>query len=158
MAFQDISKAFDRVWHAGLLLKLNQLGFEDPVLRFILESYLSNRLQRVTIGGQTSSWLPIKAGVPQGSILCPLLFLVYINDITDNITCDIRLFADDTSILEIVHEPTATAESLNSNLVQIHLWGKLWRMTFNAIKPISVIFSAKRNKTDHPPQLLENTT
>ena len=156
MVFLDISKAFDRVWHAGLLFKLKQLGFEDPVLLFI-ESYLSNRLQRVTIGGQTSPWLPIEAGVPQGSILGPLLFLVYINDITVNITCDIRLFADDTSILEIVHEPMATAENLNYNLTQIHRWGKLWRMTFNAIKSISMTFSAKRHKPDHPPLLLGNT-
>ena len=155
MVFLDISKAFDRVWHTGLLFKLKQYGFDEPVLHFI-ECYLSNRLQRVTLGGQSSSWLPVEAGVPQGSILGPLLFLVYINDITDNITCDIRLFADDTSILEIVHDPNASAESLNTNLTLLHRWGKLWRMAFNAIKSISLIFSSKRNKPDHPILLIGN--
>ena len=69
-----------------------------------------------------------------------------INDITVNITCDIRSFVDDTSILEIVHDPTAIAESLSSNLVQILRWGKLWRMTFNAIKSNSMTSSAKRHR------------
>ena len=95
MVFLDISKAFDKVWHDGLLFKMKQLGFSDHLVNFI-KSYLSNRRQRVTICGQTSSWLPVEAGVPQGSILGPLLFLIYINDITDNIVCDIKLFADDT--------------------------------------------------------------
>ena len=156
MVFLDISKAFDRVWHEGLLFKLRQLGIEGPLLEFI-GSYLSNRFQRVTIGGQSSSLLPVEAGVPQGSILGPLLFLVYINDITDNIECDIKLFADDTSILEIIHDPLTSAGRMNTDLVRISAWGKQWKMTFNAIKSLAILFSTKHNKPDHPPLLLGNS-
>ena len=75
--FCDISKAFDRVWHAGLLLKLQAAGVSGKVLAWF-KSYLSDRRQRVVIPGATSDWASIRAGVPQGSILGPLLFLVYI--------------------------------------------------------------------------------
>ena len=156
MVFLDISKAFDKVWHVGLLFKLRQLGLSETMIRWI-DSYLSNRFQRVIIHGQTSSWLPVQAGVPQGSILGPLLFLVYINDIVDDLTCDVRIFADDTSILEIVQNPTVSSQHLNINLSIIHYWGKLWRMIFNALKSMSVIFSAKINKPHHPPVLLGDT-
>ena len=154
MVFLDISKAFDKVWHAGLLFKLRQLGISAKIVSWI-ESYLSNRFQRVVIHGQTSSWLPIEAGVPQGSILGPLLFLVYINDLVDDISCDVRLFADDTCLLEIVQNPTESAQHLNSNLLHIQNWGKMWRVTFNALKSLSVVFTAKIKKPHHPPVHLD---
>ena len=95
VVFCDISKAFDRVWHRGLLLKLSSVGIKVKMLQWF-SSYLSNRTQRVVLNGQNSEW--VKAGVPQGSILGPLLFLLYINDI-NRIKTNIRLFADDTSLL-----------------------------------------------------------
>ena len=153
MVFLDISKAFDRVWHHGLLFKLRQLGITPPVIKWF-DSYLSNRQQRVVIQGQCSSWSSIEAGVPQGSILGPLLFLVYINDIVDNITCDIRLFADDTSIIEIITDPAASGDRINIDLGHLSMWGRVWRMTFSAIKSLSVLFSCKRNKVTHPPLYL----
>ena len=95
--FLDISKAFDKVWHKALLFKLKSYGVEGKAYK-ILKDYLSNRKQRVLLNGQFSSWLPINAGVPQGSVLGPLLFLIYINDLSDNLISESKLFADDTSI------------------------------------------------------------
>ena len=78
--FFDISKAFDRVWHKGLSYKLKCMGINGHFLK-LPESFLSNRYQHVVLNGQESSWADIKTGVPQGSILDPLFFLIYINDI-----------------------------------------------------------------------------
>ena len=89
--FCDISKAFDRVWHKGLLFKLKQAGISGK-LQDWFQNYLNNRKQRVCVDGSTSGWTIISAGVPQGSILGPLLFLVYINDIVDDLNANIRLF------------------------------------------------------------------
>jgi hypothetical protein len=97
--FFDISKAFDRVWHMGIVGDL-LLWFKD---------YLTNRKQRVVINGKESSWKTVNAGVPQGSIFVPLLFLIFINDIIDEVNCPIKLFTDDTSIYAIVDNPLITS-------------------------------------------------
>ena len=113
--FLDISKAFDKVWHDGLLFKLRQNGVEDKVLN-ILTDFLSNRFQRSTLNGKSSSWKPVTAGVPQGSVLGPLLFLVYINDLILGMKSDARIFADDTSIFNIVHDVNESHRELTYDL------------------------------------------
>ena len=115
--FCDISKAFDRVWHKGLLFKLKSIGVSDSLL-FWFSDYLLERKQRVVLPGAASSWKHIKAGVPQGSILGPLLFLIYINDIVEDIHSSIRLFADDTCIYIIVDNPLLAANTLNADLTK----------------------------------------
>ena len=91
----DISKAFDRVWHAGLLHKLKSYGISGQIFGLI-SSFLSNRQLQVVLDGKSSQEYPVNAGVPQGSILGPTLFLLYINDLS-GIICNIAIYADDTN-------------------------------------------------------------
>ena len=95
--FLDISKAFDKVWQEGLLFKLETIGISGNLLK-LFPSFLSDRQQRVVLNGQHSNWASVLAGVPQGSILGPLLFLIYINGLPDNLESLAKLFADDTSL------------------------------------------------------------
>ena len=109
------------MWHRGLLYKLQSVGISGLLLQWFTD-FLHNRKQRVVLPGANSDWISVKAGVPQGSIIGPLLFLLYINDIVENITSSIRLFADDTSLYIIVDNPTEAANQLNSELSKIHQW------------------------------------
>ena len=101
--------------HKDILFKLKQAGIDSTLLQW-LSSYLLIRKQNVLIPGRSSNWSPIEAGVPQGSILGPLLFLIYINDIILNINSTVRLFADDTSLYFIVVDLTEAVRCLNSDL------------------------------------------
>ena len=116
--YLDMSKAFDKVWHEGLIFKLKQNGIDGKLLG-LFESYFCNRKQRVVINGSESVWGKIDAGVPQGSVLGPLLFLIYINDLEDGIKSQIKFFADDTSLFPIVHDPNTSAVDLNRDLYLI---------------------------------------
>ena len=119
----------------------------------ILFSFLQDRYQRVVLNGQSSNWIKISAGVPQGSILGPLLFLIYINDISQNLESDVKLFADDTSLFSPVFEPNLSAETLNNDLIKISHWAYQWKMSFNpnvSKQAHEVVFSRKRNVTNHP--------
>ena len=154
--FCDISKAFDRVWHRGLLHKLSSIGIKGNVLRWF-SSYLSERSQRVVINGQASTWTNVQAGVPQGSILGPLLFLLYINDIVNQTNSNIRLFADDTSLYIIVESPVTAAQTLNSDLQGIHAWSTDWLVKFNPAKTLAMTITRKTNSPLHPTLYLDNT-
>ena len=114
--FLDISKAFDKVWHEGLILKLNQYGISENLL-CLIKCFLKNGKQRVVLNGQTSSWTNVLAGVLQGSILGPLLFLININDLSDDLSSNPKLFADDTSLFSVVHDRNTSANELNDDLV-----------------------------------------
>ena len=116
--YLDMSKAFDKVWHEGLLFKLKQNGIDGKLLK-LFENYLSNRRQRVVLNGKLSEWESILAGVPQGSVLGPLLFLIYINDLEHGILSRIKFFADDTSLYSIVEDPIRSALELNHDLAVI---------------------------------------
>ena len=148
-----MSKAFDRVWHQGLIHKLNSYGVQGRLLT-LLKNYLSNRSQRVVLNGQTSDWAEIKAGVPQGSVLGPLLFLIYINDLPENLQSNPKLFADDTSIFSFVKNINESQNQMNDDLLKINNWASQWKMIFNPDLSKSandVIFTRRLNKNNHPP-------
>jgi hypothetical protein len=146
VVFLDISKAFDKVWHTGLLKKLEALGLRNP----LFESYLENRMQRVVVEGQSSEWENIGSGVPQGSVLGPLLFLIYINDLTDDLESCPFIFADDTTLFEVVDNPMDSGQLLNDDLTKISRWSNRWLVTMNPSKTRSMTFSNKRERLNHP--------
>ena len=145
-------KAFDKVWHEGLFLKLKSVGISDELLELI-KVFLTDKFQRVVLDGQASEWLPVKAVVPQRSILGPLFFLIYINDLSVDITFIVKLFADDTSLFSIVDDPYTSANELNKDLQKISEWAHHWKMTFNPDQnkqAQEVIFSREIIKSSHP--------
>ena len=149
VVFCDISKAFDRVWHKGLLFKLKQYGISGNLLVWF-ERYLSGRSQRLVLDGSNSEWKTINAGVSQGSILHPLLFLLFINDIVTDIKASITLFADDTSLYVTVDTPQNAADIINRDLEKIHQWSVNWLVKFNPQKTETMVISRKLIKPLHP--------
>ena len=123
--FCDVSKAFDRVWHKGLLCKLRAAGISGSLLSW-LSSYLFERRQRLILPGTQSDWNYIHTGIPQGSILGPLIFFLYINDIVDDIGSNIRLFANKTSLVLVVENPDTAVKTLNSDIRKITQWANTW--------------------------------
>ena len=155
--FLDISKAFEKVWHEGLLLKLNQNGISGNLLK-LLRDFLSHRKQRVVINGQHSSWNNAGGGgVPQGSILGPLLFLIYINDLSNNLSSNFKLFAD--KLFSVVNNIHTSAATLSQGLKAITNWAFQWKIIFNSDlskQAQEVIFSRKIKKLLHPTLLFNN--
>lgn len=157
VVFCDVSRAFDRVWHKGLLFKLEKCGISGSLLAW-LRNYLQDRYQRVVLNGQMSSWELIMAGVPQGSVLGPLLFLIFINDITYAIQhCKIRLYADDTSLFIEVDDRVRAAEQLEEDLNALSSWANTWLVKFSPPKTESLIISNKRHLEEHPPIRMEGS-
>ena len=149
--FLDISKAFDKVWHEGLCFKLKQNGINGNLL-VLMSSFLSDRKQKVILNDTSSDWKEIYSGVPQGSVLGPLLFLIYINDLTDDIKSNIRLFADDSSLFIRVRSIEEAQALLSSDLETITSWAHQWKMQFNpdiTKAAIEVIFSSRHKKNAH---------
>ena len=103
--------------HDGLIFKLKQYGISGNLLN-LLWNFLRNRKQGVVLNGQRSSWADVNAGVPQGSTLGPLLFLIYINDLADGLPSNAKLFPDDTSLFSVVHNANTTEKELNNDLVK----------------------------------------
>ena len=142
----DISKAFDRVWHAGLLHKLKSYGISGQIIGLI-SSFLSNRQLRVVLDGKSSQEYPVNVGVPQGSILGPTLFLLYINDLPDDVICDIAIYADDTTLYSRcdLWQQLELASKLESDIQDTVDWGKKWLVDFNAGKTQQVSFDWSNN-------------
>ena len=147
------------MWHDGIICKLTQNGILRNLLN-LLEDFLKERKQRVVLNGQVSAWKNINAGVPQGSILGPLLFLNYINDPKEGLTTNVKLFADNTSLFCVAHDTQTSANDLNKDLKIINNWAFQWKMNFNpgpTKQAHEVIFSRKTIEIYHSPLIFNNT-
>ena len=135
----DISKAFDRVWHASLLHKLKSCGISGQIFGLI-SFFLSNRRLQVILDGASSEEYPVNAGVPQGSSLCPRLFLRYINEVSDDVICNIAIDDDDTTLYSKCDEASdlwkqpELASELKSDLRDTVTLARKWLVDFNARK------------------------
>ena len=125
----------------------------------LLEDFLKSRIERVILNGQHSSWRDVNAGAPQGSILIPLLFLFYINDLSNGLKFNLKLFPDDTSLFSVIHNVNSSQISLNEDSDKINKWAYQWNMSFNpdpSKKAQEVIFSRKVNNVLHTPLTFSN--
>ena len=113
--FLDISKALDKVWHDGIIFKLTQNGISENLLN-LWRDFLNERKERAVLNGQLSTGKNVGAGVPQGSILAPLLFLIYINHLIEGLSSNAKLFAEDTSLFSVIHDIQISANNLNKDL------------------------------------------
>lgn len=144
--FLDFRKAFDTVSHSLLLNKLRMLNLDSAVLRWI-ENYLFQRRQCVVLNGKKSDYVDVTSGVPQGSVLGPLLFLIYINDISVGISSCIRLFADDCVVYRKIKSSDDVAQ-LQADLDRIQSWCSTWKMNLNHKKCVNLCFTKKRKQIE----------
>ena len=140
----DLPKAFDSVPHKRLLLKLNKYGIDGPLLLWF-RHFLAKRQQRVGVRGTYSSWSAVTSGVPQGTILGPILLLIYVNDIPNIVKSSVKLFADDTKIYrELSHDSDTSV--LQSDLDSLEEWTRNWQVKFNPEKCENMRISYKQDK------------
>ena len=145
----DFSKAFDKVNHSKLHfghMKLHQYGIRGNALAWI-RAFLGNRSQTVVIDGEESESVPVTSGVPQGSVLGPILFLIYINDLPDELTSQVRLFADDTAVYLTIGD-TEDGKVLQNDLDRLSVWEDRWDMEFNPSKCQVVRVTTSRRLID----------
>ena len=151
--FLDIQQAFDKVWHRELLYKLN-LRLPDH-LYLLLESYQNESYFQVKIEDDLSDYHPIRAGVPQDSVLGPLLYLLYTADVPSTQDTLMATFVDDTAILSSDPDPARATEKLHHHLNLLQNWLEQWRIKVNPTKSAQVTFTTRRDIC--PPVNLHNT-
>lgn len=128
----DFTKAFDKVTHQRLLKKMEYYGIRGPLLNWFT-SFLFERQQTVICEGRSSTSASVSSGVPQGTVLAPLLFLLYINDLPDSINSTVRLFADDALLYGVISND-ADGEQIQNDLIRLEQWQTIWQMNFNPAK------------------------
>ena len=124
--YLDFQKAFDKVPHQRLLLKLKAHGFGDGIIDWI-EQWLTDRTQRVVVDVEVSNWKSVMSGLPQGSVLGPLLFLIYFNDLDENITSNVLKFVDDTKVFRRVNND-CDKQHLQNDLDRLLKWSEIRQM------------------------------
>ena len=144
LIYTDFSKAFDSVPHVRLISKLNALGIGGDILGWI-EAFLSNRKQQVIVEGEKSMWSEVKSGVPQGSVLGPILFVMFINDMPKQLTSVCKMFADDAKLYREVNS-TENYNSLQSDLDIMSEWSHKWQLPFNVKKCKCMHFGTRNPK------------
>lgn len=144
--FLDFAKAFDRVPHSKLILKLRKLLQNDSIVDWF-QDYLSQRTQVVSLNDTHSGSVPVLSGVPQGSVLGPLLFLIFINDISSDISVKIKLFADDCILYQEIKTPD-DHHLLNISLEKVHCWCQEWQMSLNLLKTVSMTITRKKSPSN----------
>ena len=127
--YLDFLKAFEKAPHQRLIRKLKSHSMGNSIINWV-EQWLTNRRQRVVVDVEVSSWKPVLSGVPQGSVLGPILFLVYINDLEEGVTVKILKFADDTKLFRKVKENGDT-QNLQEDIDKLVKWSEKWQMLFN---------------------------
>jgi len=137
----DFSKTFDKVSHSRLLWKLERYGIRDSTLSCITD-FLQGRTQDVVLDGQTSSESPVTSGVPQGTVIGPLLFLVYINDLPSRVRSTVQMSADDCLLYREIHSMNDT-KILQDDLDNLQAWEQDWLMEFNPSKCEAITFTKK---------------
>ena len=142
VVFLDMAKAFDKVPHQRLLRKVEACGIGGNVLRWI-RAWLTGRQQRVCLHGSSSGWRNVTSGVPQGSVLGPVLFLIYINDLGENIYNTLLMFADDTKMFGKVND-FVDALKFQMDLSKLVNWSYKWHMKFNTNK-CSIMHVGRKN-------------
>ena len=145
--YLDFQKAFDKVPHVRLINKIKAHGISGKMLHWI-EKWLDDRKQRVVLSGQPSSWSNVLSGVPQGSILGPLLFVIFINDIDDGVISKLLKFADDTKIVAKV-ATQQDIDRLQNDLHNLYNWSVDWQMLFNADKSKEIHFGFNNKNVDY---------
>ena len=147
----DLSKAFDRVWHEELLAKLAHVGISGALFAWF-EGYLKGRVQRVRVDTATSTWKLIPAGVPQGSVLGPLLFNIYTSDLSSHIPSSVECnqFADDTALCSIAPSRNVCFNELQKAMMNTGEWLRDWRLSVNLSKTNVMVTSVFTKQSGRP--------
>ena len=130
--YLDFQKAFDSVPHQRLLRKVRSYCIDGKILKWI-EAFLMDRQQKVIVNGTESDWARVTSGIPQGSVLGPILFIIFINDMPGETICPIKLFADDAKLFQSV-QTLDDCKQIQDDLNKLHLWARKWQLNFHPKK------------------------
>ena len=145
----DFQKAFDTVPHKRLMSKLRTYGFNELMIEWITD-FIVGRTQRVRIDGELSEEMLVISGIPQGTVLGPFLFLLYVNDLPELVNAMLYLFADDNKVYKIIQNPFQDRNMLQTDLDKIYEWSKLWLMKIHPDKLFGMEIGGSRDNPGGP--------